>query len=97
MPLYQFKCQDCNIVNEFKLSFSEHEKLKNNIHCDCCNKIMTQLVSPLNFTLKGEGWFVNSQQNDNPYAITQRELNKNLDTEKRIEDVANNYSEKETE
>ena len=99
MPLYQFKCDKCNIINEFKLSLLEHEKLKSEIYCEHCNDLMIQMVSPLNFRLKGEGWFQNgygdSSSVENPYSITQRELDKNIDTENRIEDIANNYSEKE--
>ena len=92
MAVYDFVCHDCKILNEIKLTFSEHSEKKNSIFCEKCGKQMTQRVVPLRFTLKGEGWFgSNANANDNPYTITQRELNKNLEKEKEIEDVANNY------
>lgn len=95
MPCYQFKCDTCKTINEFKFSMNEHTLIKNNIHCETCNNKMVQVVAPLRFNLKGEGWFGNgyggADSNEHPYCITQRELDKNKDTEKLIEDIANNY------
>lgn len=90
MPTYQFRCVDCSAIAEIKVSMSEHEIIKNNMVCEKCGNKMTQTITPLNFRLKGEGWFGNnSEAVASPYGITQMEINKNLDYEKRVEDYAN--------
>lgn len=96
MPTYDFKCDVCDITYTVKMSFEEHEKLKNQTYC-LCGRQCYQVVAPLNFKLKGEGWFGNNADAvASPYAITQMEINKNLELEKKVEDVANNFSEKES-
>ncbi|SPF53531.1 hypothetical protein SBF1_6750002 [Candidatus Desulfosporosinus infrequens] len=95
MATYDFACDNCKIINEIKLTFDEHSKQKNSIVCQKCGSLMYQVVAPLRFTLKGEGWFGKSSDAiGHPYAITQRELNKNLDLENKIEDIAGNYNDK---
>ena len=90
MPTYTFKCDKCMTKWDIKLTMSEHTLLKNSIHCKDCNEKATQMVAPLNFKLKGEGWFGKcSDAISDPYAITQTELNKNLEGEKRVEDYVN--------
>jgi DNA-directed RNA polymerase subunit RPC12/RpoP len=92
MAYYDFKCIKCDKVWEIKLSHKEHEEQKDSIFCECGEKAY-QTVTRLSFRLAGEGWFGKaSDAIEHPYAITQTELNKNLDVEKRIEDIANNYT-----
>ena len=95
MPLYEFKCDDCRKIMQYKLTMKEHSDKKDSITCDKCGKKAIQVVAPLRFTLKGEGWFINSQQNDNPYTITQNELNKNLDQMNYAEEYANTMMERD--
>lgn len=95
MPIYQFVCDECKVRWEVKWSFAEHDVNKNNVLCEC-GKPAYQSVSKPNFRMMGEGWFGNSSDAiEHPYAITQRELNANLDLEKRVEDIANNYQDNE--
>lgn len=91
MALYDFACDKCKIRWEIKLSHKEHEEQKDKIFCKCGEKAY-QTVARLSFRLMGEGWFGKSSDAvEHPYAITQTELNKNLDVEKRVEDIANNF------
>jgi predicted nucleic acid-binding Zn ribbon protein len=94
-PQYQFACDECKVRWEVKLSFTEHEEKKNKMVCEC-GKPAYQTVSKPNFRMMGEGWFGKcSDAIEHPYAITQRELDGNLDLEKRVEDIANNYQDKD--
>lgn len=95
MPTYTFACDNCQEKWDIKLTFAEHDEKKKDYPCDKCGEQVRQLVAPLRFTLKGEGWFVNSQQNDNPYTITQNELDKNKDKMNYAEDYANRMMEKD--
>lgn len=84
MPIYDYYCNKCGQVRkDIKIKLADKDKT--HITCDKCETEMTQSVAPLRFTLEGSGWYEN---NDHPYAITQTELNRNLDIEKRVEDGA---------
>jgi putative FmdB family regulatory protein len=90
VPVYTFRCITCNFTNDVKLTMSEHEIIKNSMCCPSCEASMTQVVAPLRFKLKGEGWFGNdSAAVASAYGVTQTELNKNLEHEKRVEDYVN--------
>lgn len=94
MAVYDFVCHECEVRWEEKMTFSEHTTKKNKIKCPNCNKKATQAITKVNFKLLGEGWFgPSSDANEHPYAITQRELNSNLDLENKVEDIAGNYGE----
>lgn len=56
MALYSFSCDNCNHQREVKLSFSEHEKLKNSIVCEC-GTTLKQIVDVPLFKLNGGGWY----------------------------------------
>lgn len=89
MPLYAFRCDHCMTQWDRKLTFAEHNVIKNNIHCETCGEKAYQAVSRLNFTLVGEGWFGKSADGiDSPYTITQNELNKNKEKFKYAEEYA---------
>lgn len=97
MPTYTFACDTCEVSWDIKCTMKEHEILKNHVHCEKCGSKARQTVQPLNFRLQGEGWFGNNADAvASPYGLTQRELDKNLDVEKKVEDVANNFNDKET-
>jgi len=97
MAVYDFTCHVCEIIWEEKMSFKEHDTKKHEIKCPKCNGKATQIISKVNFKLLGEGWFgPSSEANANPYAITQRELNGNLDKENAVEDIAGNLGEMES-
>ena len=80
MALYDYTCFACNVTREVRLSFTEHDLLKDNMFCDCGGKLK-QKVSPPNFKMEGSGWHW-----DNSYSLSQMEVNKNLEQEKRFED-----------
>ena len=82
MPTYDYYCPKCyTIYKDIKLTFEQKKNFTKD--CDSCNIELIQKVAPLRFKLEGNGWYAN---NDHPYAITQTELNNNLDFEKRKED-----------
>ena len=57
MPLYGFKCKECDIETEELMSLSDYERNKNLTKCEECGNIMNSLVSPLNFRLNGGDWY----------------------------------------
>ena len=95
MPTYNWYCPNCNSKFENKLSFKEHEELKNKLECSDCHAILVQQVASLNFRLAGNGWFGNSDTCVDPYGITDMETRNNLEHEKRVEDYAMAMSGKE--
>lgn len=96
MPLYPFRCDKCKIQWDIRMTFQEHEERKTVVMCPECKGFANQAVAPLNFRLAGEGWFGKSSDAiANPYAITQTELNKNLEGEKRCEDYVNTMTSKD--
>ena len=101
MPLYEFQCTKCHKRKEIKMTLAEHAEHKQVLTpagqktvCEC-GYLMTQCVSRLNFVLEGQGWFGKSDTCVDPYGITEQEMRKNLDLEKRIEDDANNMNAKD--
>lgn len=97
MPLYEFACEKCKIKWEVNLTLSEHSAIKNSMRCECGN-IGFQVVSPLNFRLKGEGWFGREGGNNAHglgYELTQREMDKSKEDVARMDDYASNMSEKD--
>ena len=51
MILYDFKCEDCG--KEMEALIKEGEKAPN---CPVCGHLMTKLMSPIYFVLKGSHW-----------------------------------------
>lgn len=95
MPAYDFVCDQCEIVVELQMKMSEREEKKNSIKCEKCGNIMLQKVAPLRFQLKGYGWYASElTQGIDPYAISDKEIAKNLDDVKRIEDDAATFDSK---
>ena len=91
MPAYDFKCDACRKIYEIQMKLAEHAELKDKLTCQECNGILTQCISKIPFQLKGSGWFSggsSTMENIGGYDMTQTELNRNLDMERRIEDTA---------
>ncbi|NCP97740.1 hypothetical protein GW796_05800 [archaeon] len=84
MAIYIYKCDKCGVTKEIKMSFEEHSKKKNQITCEC-DYLMYQVVTAPMVKFLGSGWFFNTG-----YEVTQNEMNKNLDSEKKIEERYNN-------
>lgn len=94
MPTYPYHCEDCKVSWDVKMTFKEHDEV--NVVCPECGQKAIQTVTKLNFRLAGEGWFGSSADaNPSPYGLTQTELNKNLEHEKRVEDFANTMAAKD--
>jgi predicted nucleic acid-binding Zn ribbon protein len=87
MPRYEFHCDSCKGKTELKMSFAEHDRFKKEgMDCPCGGKFI-QTVAPLHFKLKGWGWYASeSTQGVDPYGISDREIEANLDFERRAED-----------
>jgi len=58
MPIYRYKCENCE--SEFDKLMSLREREDKNFHIFCpicdCDKC-TPLISKTSFSLKGEGWY----------------------------------------
>ena len=66
MILYDFKCKSCG--KEMEVLIKEGEKVPN---CPVCGHLMTKLMSPIHFVLKGSNW-----AKDN-YGLKKKRRNKN--------------------
>ncbi len=54
MPIYEYRCQDCNnVFEEWHRGYEEKE-----ITCPICNGKAKRLISNTAFILKGSGWYV---------------------------------------
>jgi len=88
MPSYVFVCdrEECKNPVERIVPMRDHDELKKNIRCEKCGSTMSQEIpNQFRFKLKGNGW------SDQEYGITDMETDKNLDGEKRIEEIAKDY------
>ncbi|MBW4056358.1 MAG: zinc ribbon domain-containing protein [Proteobacteria bacterium] len=53
MPIYEYRCNSCNIQFELRQKFSDPPADK----CLKCGGIVLKLVSAASFSLKGAGWY----------------------------------------
>lgn len=54
MPLYEFKCSECQQISEFHLKMSESYPTE----CPNCGENgLSKIISPTSFKLEGGGWF----------------------------------------
>ena len=61
MPLYDFKCETCERVEEMLLSSAGSSDIK--LTCpDCETETMKRLIGLSNFQLKGGGWYKDGYQ-----------------------------------
>jgi|TARA_B100000586_G_scaffold183983_1_gene135038 putative FmdB family regulatory protein len=54
MPIYEFRCVECDEVSEEMLSFKDKTKT---IKCPICNNKSERIMSLGSFHLKGSGWY----------------------------------------
>src|ERR1700686_5141023 len=53
MPVYEYRCNACNIQFELRLKFSDSPADR----CPKCGGTVRKLVLAVSFSLKGAGWF----------------------------------------
>ncbi|MBK5279347.1 MAG: zinc ribbon domain-containing protein [Bacteroidia bacterium] len=53
MPVYEYRCNACNIQFELRQKFSDPPADR----CPKCGGTVRKLVSAVSFSLKGAGWF----------------------------------------
>jgi len=85
MPLYSFRCTKCNSDREVKFSYSEYDIMKDNVACECGEKMSRTVEAPL-FSLAGGGWYKDGY--GSPFSQTQH------DSELRKYDESRNNVEK---
>ena len=54
MPIYEFRCTECDEISEEMLSFRDKTKT---IKCPICNSKSEKIMSLGSFHLKGAGWY----------------------------------------
>ena len=53
MPIYEYRCQECQqSFEEWQKDFSEHQ-----VPCPVCGGKAERLISSTSFVLKGGGWY----------------------------------------
>ncbi len=58
MPIYEYKCPQCNnVFEEWTTSYAETAP------CPNCNEVAIQIISNTSFVLKGGGWYVTEYGN----------------------------------
>lgn len=61
MPIYEYRCQNCDKVFEkIERSFEEHTE-----PCPACGGESQRIISNTSFVLKGTGWYVTDYCNRN--------------------------------
>ena len=61
MPIYEYRCQDCDKVFEkIQSGFDEHAET-----CPSCGGESKRIISNTSFVLKGSGWYVTDYCNRN--------------------------------
>ena len=53
MPLYEYRCEDCNVVFEVRQKFTDGPLTE----CRECGGAVQKLISQTAFALKGGGWY----------------------------------------
>ena len=53
MPMYEYKCQECNLVFEARQKFSDVPLTE----CRECGGVVDKMISQTGFALKGGGWY----------------------------------------
>ena len=59
MPIYEYECTKCGVIQEVLQKFSEKPLTK----CNHCSGKLTKLVSQSTFHLKGSGWYATDYAN----------------------------------
>lgn len=71
MPLYEYKCKECNDVFEVLQRINE-EPLTQCLHC---HGTVEKLISTSSFQLKGNGWYVTDYRNKHPKLSPNQDTN----------------------
>lgn len=93
MPVYDFKCDTCNIPKEYRVKFADYDAMKNTTMCSedgCTGKMVRQMDFSGHFALMGSGWFGREGEGTG-YEITQNEMDRNLEQSARDEDTMNKF------
>lgn len=53
MPIYEYLCKKCNVVEEKFFKNFNHTEI---IYCQNCNSKAYKIIAHSNFHLKGPGW-----------------------------------------
>ena len=59
MPIYEYECTKCHVVEEVLQKFSDKPLKK----CKHCSGKLQKLISQNSFHLKGTGWYVTDYSN----------------------------------
>ncbi len=59
MPIYEYECTKCGVIEEVLQKISEKPLIK----CNRCSGKLTKLVSQSTFHLKGSGWYATDYAN----------------------------------
>lgn len=54
MPIYEYRCNGCDHINEVWQKFSDSPLVK----CEVCGGSVKKIISHNTFHLKGTGWYV---------------------------------------
>lgn len=54
MPIYEYRCKDCNLTKTITRSFSEKEE---EYSCESCNSSLTRVYSSIGVTFNGSGFY----------------------------------------
>jgi putative FmdB family regulatory protein len=71
MPLYEYKCKDCDKTFEVLQRFNE-EPLTECLHC---RGNIQKLISTSSFQLKGSGWYVTDYRSKSSKASPNQDTN----------------------
>ncbi|WP_045216614.1 FmdB family zinc ribbon protein [Desulfonatronovibrio magnus] len=64
MPIYEYRCNDCQqVFEEWQKGFEDLEKV-----CPICGGASSRLISNSAFVLKGSGWYVTDYCGNNSAA-----------------------------
>ena len=63
MPIYEFRCTECDEISEEMLSFKDKTKT---IKCPICGSRSEKILSLGSFHLKGSGWYKDGYGKRNP-------------------------------
>jgi len=86
MPVYDFKCIECNNVDEVKIKLADYSETKKLLCCSKCHSDVKRMMDYKGtFELKGAGWF-GQDGSGTGYEITQNEMDKNGDNNRFLEE-----------
>ena len=54
MPIYEYRCSGCGLINEVWQKFSDSPL----VTCEVCGGSVKKIISHNTFHLKGTGWYV---------------------------------------